>query len=144
MSWMSFTYTLKRKGPRGLPCLTPLRMGIHPMLVSRILVWWFIWVSLIAFTMCAGTPHTTSFCIMISLLTLSNALEKSTRRSQVSCFCLSFSSMADISCSYYSIEDLPLMAPYCVAAMISFLFSIARRIVSSYSFTMLFMSDIGL
>ena len=53
---MSLMYTLKRNGPRGLPYLTPLRIGIHAMLVPIILVCWFVWVMIMAFIIWVGIP----------------------------------------------------------------------------------------
>ena len=94
--------------------------------------------------MCAGIPFAASLAIMIFLFTLSKALEKSTRSSQLSSFWLSLSSIDDASCSYCSSADLPFMAPYCEGDMISLRFVIACRIVSSYSFTMVLISAIGL
>ena len=141
---ISLTYMLKRNGPSGLPCLTPLKIGTQLMLVPNILVYWFIQVSLIAFKICIGMPHIARFCSIISLLTLSNAFEKSTRSSQDSSLWLSLSSIADISCSYCRSDDLPFIAPNCVADMISLRLVIALRIVSSQSFTTVLMRDIGL
>ena len=114
---MSLMYMLKRKGPSGLPCLTPLSIGIHAMLVPIILVRWLVCVIVMALIMWVGMPADISFAIIICRFTLSKALEKSTRRSQESCRLLSRSSIDHMNCSYCRGADRPLMAPYCVGAM---------------------------
>ena len=91
-----------------------------------------------------GMPESINFAIMICRLTLSKAFEKSTSSNHESCCWLSLSSIDHISCSYCSGADLPLIAPYWVAVIIWLRSLIACRMVSSYSFITVLISDMGL